>query len=91
MNKNVLKEFLLISSIILLTLLPIINGQHLPLCDSLNKLKGNENNENNSNTKSQGIRAIHNTVYSSRATADNDELDLIPDFDLNQINSGKEL
>ena len=67
----------------------IINSQHLPLCESLNDIQGNE--ESHSDVKSRRVRALCDAIYSSRTRTEQNELDSIPDFDLEKINSGKNL
>jgi len=59
------------------------------MCESLNDIEGNENETNNSEVKSRRIRALCDAIYSSQTVSDHDELDLIPDFDLTQIDSGR--
>ena len=81
----------LIIILVILNFCWIINAQHLPLCESLNDLQGNETEKNNSEGKSRRIRALCEAIYSSRAVSDRDELDSIPDFDLTQIDSGRDL
>jgi len=77
--------------ILILNFFSIINTQHLPLCESLNDIEGNEDNQDNSEIKSRRIRALCDAIYSSRPISEHDDLDLIPDFDLTQIASGKDI
>jgi hypothetical protein len=72
--------------IVIFNFLSIINTQHLPLCDSFDEI-----DENNSEVKLRRVRALCDAVYSSRIMSNQDELDSIPDFDLTQINSGKDV
>ena len=74
--------------IIILNLFLIINTQNLSLCESLNEIKGNENETNNTEVKTRHVRALCDAISSSQVKSGNDELDLIPDFDLTQIASG---
>jgi hypothetical protein len=83
---------IIILSIIILNFSLRINTQHLPLCESLkNNIEDNEINKNNLDIKLRRIRAICDAVYSSQANSKNDELDLIPDFDLTKITSSKDI
>lgn len=66
-----------------------IDGQHLPLCDSLNELEGNDQNASNSEVKIRRVRALCDAIYASRSEPVKNELDAIPDFDLTQLHSGK--
>ncbi|CAF0780943.1 unnamed protein product [Rotaria sp. Silwood1] len=73
--------------IIVLTFVSIINTQHLPLCDSLNEIKNNENNTDHNEIKIRRVRALCDAIYPSRTMSNHNELDLIPDFDLARIDS----
>jgi hypothetical protein len=84
-----LRQTLVILIVIVLNVFSIIHSQHLPLCDSLNEIEGNENDKKNSDVKSRRIRALCDVIYSRRVRSDHDELNLIPDFDLTKIDSGK--
>ncbi len=77
--------------ILILNFFSIINMQHLPLCESLNDIEGNEDVQKNSEIKSRRVRALCDAIYSSRPISEHDELDSIPDFDLTQIASGKDI
>jgi hypothetical protein len=77
--------------IIILNFLLIINTQHLPLCESLDDIEGDENVKNNSAIKSRRIRALCDAIYSTRTKSEPDDLESIPDFDLTQITSGKDI
>jgi len=77
--------------ILILNFFSIINTQHLPLCESLNDIEGNEDVQKNSEIKSRRVRALCDAIYSSQPISEHDELDSIPDFDLTQIASGKDI
>ncbi len=47
-----------------------------------------KDNEDNSLVKIRRVRAICDVLQSSRGLKDQDDSDSIPDFDLNQIDSG---
>jgi hypothetical protein len=66
-----------------------INGQYLPLCDSLNELEGNDHDASNSEVKIRRVRALCDAIYASRDEPEKNELDAIPDFDLTQLHSGE--
>ncbi len=85
------RQFVVILIIIILNIFSIINTQHLPLCESLNDIEGNENDEHHSEIKLRRIRALCDAIYSSQGVSDHDELDLIPDFDLTQMTSGEDV
>jgi hypothetical protein len=88
-KKNMFRYSVITLIVIVWNFFLIINSQHLPLCESLNDIQGNE--KNSSEVKSRRIRALCDAIYSSRTVADHNELDSIPDFDLTQINSGRDL
>jgi hypothetical protein len=63
-----------------LNFLLLINTQSISMCDTLN--------EDNSSLKLRRIRALCDAIQSSRGISDKEDLDLIPDFDLTQIDTG---
>ncbi|UJR33713.1 hypothetical protein I4U23_021142 [Adineta vaga] len=66
----------------------IITTQYVPLCEVLNDIDNNDHNQVNEEIKSRRVRALCDAIYSSRDQMNNDDLDKIPDFDLNRISSG---
>ncbi len=90
-KKNMFRQTSVILIIIILNFLLIINTQHLPLCESLDDIEGDENVKNNSAIKSRRIRALCDAIYSTRTKSEPDDLESIPDFDLTQITSGKDI
>jgi hypothetical protein len=65
-------------------LLPI-NTQIISMCDTLKHVEGDENNLL---LKLRRIRALCDVIQSSRGISDKEDSDLIPDFDLTQIDTG---
>jgi hypothetical protein len=63
-----------------LNFLFLINTQSISICDTLD--------EHNSLLKSRRIRALCDVLQSFREISDKENLDLIPDFDLTQIETG---
>jgi hypothetical protein len=63
-----------------LNFLFLINTQIISMCDTLN--------EDNSLVKSRRIRALCDALQSSQEISDIEDSDLIPDFDLTQIETG---
>jgi len=63
-----------------LNFLFLINTQIISMCDTLD--------EDNSLLKSRRIRALCDALQSSQDISDIEESDLIPDFDLTQIETG---
>ena len=66
-----------------------VDGQDLPLCRSLNELEGAGHVDHDSEVKSRRVRALCDAIQASRGKSDQDDLDAIPDFDLNLIETGK--
>ncbi len=77
--------------IVILNIIPIIKTQHLPFCDNLNEIEGNENNKANSEIKIRRIRALCDAIYPSKITSEHDDGNSVPDFDLTKIDSGKNI
>lgn len=67
----------------------IINTQYVPLCESLNEVENNDQEQTIEESKSRRVRALCDAIYSTRDQIDNEELDTIPDFDVNRMNSGR--
>lgn len=78
--------------VVIWNLFPLINTQQLPLCKSLKNIEGNEENKHISEVKSRGIRALCDAIHSTETELKhNNDLNSIPDFDLTQIASGKNI
>ncbi|CAF0725661.1 unnamed protein product [Adineta ricciae] len=78
-----------ISLCILLTLgfVFVINTQYIPLCELSNEVENDDQERTIEESKSRRVRALCDAIYSARDQIENEELDTIPDFDVNHINS----
>ena len=66
-----------------------VDGQDLPLCRSLDEPRGVGHASRDSEVKLRRVRALCDAIQASRGISDHDDLDAIPDFDLNLIETGK--
>lgn len=87
------QTFIISNIIIILNILPYYNTEHSTLCDSSNDIETESNYLNNTEFKPNGVGVLCNKTRSSRAQEimENDELNSIPDFDLTQIETGKNI
>jgi uncharacterized membrane protein YgcG len=65
-----------------LSFLSIIKTEIIPICETLKDIQGD------SSVKLRRASALCDDLEASRGIADQEDSDLIPDFDLNQIDSG---
>ncbi len=68
-----------------LSFLSIIKTEIIPICETLKDVQGYEDG---SSLKLRRVRALCDGLQSFRAKVNEEDSDLIPDFDLNQIDSG---
>jgi hypothetical protein len=78
--------FLIILVLFNLSFLSIVKTDIVPVCETL---KDVQNDEDGSAIKLRRVRALCDGIEASKKIVDQENLESIPDFNLNQIDSGK--
>ncbi|CAF3891231.1 unnamed protein product, partial [Adineta steineri] len=73
--------------IVFISILPKINTQVSSVCNTLNDLKNNETDESYSSLKLKRLHILCNAIHTPRTVTYKEDSNLIPDFDLTQIDS----